>query len=452
MKIQHAFGTTAVLCLWVLLSLHAPTTAAPPAVTPQGNSLAIPIAIEVQPGDNDTQPAASAECVLDCGPPVPISTLAFSPDGKTLAVGGHREVLLWDLAGARLSKRIGMGESAGVIRALIFSKNGQSLVVAGGTPGCSAVVASVELETGKTTATFDGPKDVICAVDFNRDEKLLLAGGADGNAYLWNTGDKKLVATLKHLGPVHDVMFDDKTMVTASEPWGARPWMKLKTGAWKVATEAVYAQPMKNPIEPALGIAVKGGLLAVAIGGPTEKSICLRKGKLLLQKTIAGAGIPLGVTWAPEKDTIYVPCSDNTIKAIDIPVKDVLATPTPRGFKVAVVYAEPVVTFAGHEDCVYCVAVTPDGKTLASGSADGTVKLWNADGRLLATLVQLSPRTDRWLIIAAQGHFAASSADALSWKTANLATPPEKLTGLLESPEMVQDTIAGKPVPAPKLQ
>jgi WD40 repeat protein len=40
----------------------------------------------------------------------------------------------------------------------------------------------------------------------------------------------------------------------------------------------------------------------------------------------------------------------------------------------------------GHTDKVLRISFSPDGKTIASGSFDETVKLWSIDGRLLKTL------------------------------------------------------------------
>ena len=40
------------------------------------------------------------------------------------------------------------------------------------------------------------------------------------------------------------------------------------------------------------------------------------------------------------------------------------------------VLGQPSAVFKGHKNTITCLAFAPDGKTLASGSKDGTVILW----------------------------------------------------------------------------
>ena len=85
---------------------------------------------------DDTPPEARED--LSIGKPVVytqapvINALAFFPDGKSLAVSGNREVLIHSIEGTTAPKRLpGLSDR---ILALAFSKDGSTLVAAGGTP------------------------------------------------------------------------------------------------------------------------------------------------------------------------------------------------------------------------------------------------------------------------------------------------------------------------------
>src|SRR5450759_1421147 len=52
---------------------------------------------------------------------------------------------------------------------------------------------------------------------------------------------------------------------------------------------------------------------------------------------------------------------------------------------------ENVATLVGHRAPVTCLAWSPDGQLVASGSRDGTVHLWDRNGRLVRTLAGSDP-------------------------------------------------------------
>ncbi len=418
MNIKRSFFLTAVMCPSCLASLVASATAQ--VIAPQKQSLDIPVTVKAP---------ATIECNVTFGPATPVSALAFSPDGKRLAAGGYQEVVVWDLEGGKLFKRIGAGQ-LGTVGALAFLNDGQ-LAVGEGTPYGQGSVRIFNLDTGQQTHSFDEPAEVVYAVAVSPDGKLLAAGGGDALARVWTVDDKKLVATLKeHKALISGVSFshDGKLLATASADKTVQVWNVEK---WDRKIKFRENEPVHGAV-----FGADARMVFLAVGGDGGRSIQYRRTDNVrsIRAYSTSTGMPLDIRWSTKSSRMYAPCSDGVVRVYDV-----------NGRLLA--------SLAGHDDWAYGAAVNADATRLASGSGDGTVKLWNlADNKPLATLLQLAPGTDGWLIITTQGYLAASSTNDLQWKTENVKTPPEQLTGLLQKPESVQQSIAGTKVDAPVIE
>ncbi len=447
MKLWHCVAPLALLGLGLSFLSQAQGAEAPTAK----RSLAIPVVLAA----DSSADGGGLQCMADCGIALPASGVAFSPDGKTLAVGGYREVLLWDLAEGKLAQRIGGGKLGTMVQAVLFSKDGKLLAAAEGTKGTDGGVKVFDVKTGQVAMDFQEPKGVIRCFALSADGKLLVAACGDGAAYVWSLPEKKLVATLKnHNLAVLSVSFGKKGefLATGSADASIEVW---DTATWNPGAEGktypgdvVCRCFLKSSSKARSGGESTGGWrhsFALILGSKQTKTIEVRGGdktpgyaRNKWVKTPLDSGMPLDFVSVQNK--YYVACSDGTVKEfspVKVVKKDTLAL---------------TATLRGHSDWVYAIALSADGKRLASASGDGTVKLWSTDdNRLLATLVQLVPGTDDWLIVAGQGYFAASNPAAVEWKTTNVKTSPEKLAGL-QNPEMVKKSLAGEKTPAAKLQ
>ena len=108
--------------------------------------------------------------------PLPVTALALSPAGSTLACSGYFETSLWDAATGKLKTRIGgMPER---ILALAWGAENQ-LAVAGGVPGRSGEVWLVNPSQPKERKRLANARDCVLAMVASPDGKLLACGGAD---------------------------------------------------------------------------------------------------------------------------------------------------------------------------------------------------------------------------------------------------------------------------------
>ena len=117
--------------------------------------------------------------------------LAFSPDGKTLAVGWSDGMLwLWDVAHRRLLGTL-PADRIGPVNLVAFSPDGTLLATSGGDYAVHFWNVSCRCASG---VPLQGANDV-GSLAFSPDGRLLATGGADGTVRLWD------VATRQSLGP-----------------------------------------------------------------------------------------------------------------------------------------------------------------------------------------------------------------------------------------------------------
>lgn len=138
-----------------------------------------------------------------------ITAVAYSPDGKWLAVSGFHEVVLIDTSSYTLARRfIGRSER---IEDIAFSSDGSKLAVAGGIPGVMGELQLWNTDSGELLRSWNIGSDTLYGVAWSPDNKLLSIGCADKSVRAFETeSGKQVVFSATHEDWALDTVFSVK--------------------------------------------------------------------------------------------------------------------------------------------------------------------------------------------------------------------------------------------------
>jgi WD40 repeat protein/serine/threonine protein kinase len=287
-----------------------------------------------------------------------LHSVAISQDGRTLASGGGGKPLLLDaVTGQKLRPLEGLFEGQQAINSeiLAFSPDGQT--VAG------AVEHSIkiwETATGKVKQAIQSPAKVSGydrRLAFSPDGTGLAVACEDATVYLWETATGKLRQTFTgHTKQVHAVAFspDGKTLASSSEDATIRLWDPATSASRRTF------QTESNGVA-CLAFSPDGRTLAAGnIGGSSPWAIRLWDLASGEKRSLdIGVKHVCSLCFAEKGTALAVGNPWGVVKLVD----------TATG--------KEAIKLERGGGSVTCVAVSPDGRTLATTSNERAVRLWD---------------------------------------------------------------------------
>ena len=168
-----------------------------------------------------------------------IYSIAFSPDGMTVASGSDDETIkLWDVKTGKLKATL-EGHTSSVF-SVAFSPDG--MTIASGSD--DETIKLWDVKTGKLKATLEGHTDTVYSVAFSPDGTTLVSGSHDATVKLWDVTRQPQApkATFSdHGAPVYSVAFspDGSTIASGCDDNAVRLWRALspanKDGVFTIA-------------------------------------------------------------------------------------------------------------------------------------------------------------------------------------------------------------------------
>jgi WD40 repeat protein len=299
------------------------------------------------------------------GPHVgPVRAIAVTPDGKTLGTGcDYSGIPLWDTAGRQIVWNLPGN-------CLVFSPDGKLLAsfIRGSFSHDDFRItlwgkaAGWDLPGGPYQQILWGHTKRVGAVSFTADGKTLLSWGLDRTFRQWDVATAKEVRqTAVPAEDVYDVAFSRDGQMAAGAAKGPGKDSTV-VYLWDPATgKEIHRWEVRGCVVAAMAYSPDGRTLAIAGKGEAATTIRLLTtgdGKETKQWTDPTHQQILAVAFSPDGKTL-ASGSDRWLRLWDV------ATAQQRA------------VYKGHQGSITSIAFAPDGKAVYTASEDTTALIWD---------------------------------------------------------------------------
>ncbi|WP_366558359.1 serine/threonine-protein kinase [Okeania sp. SIO3B5] len=277
-----------------------------------------------------------------------VNAIALTPDGQNLATGGSNTIKIWNLKTGELRNNIADAHTASVTT-LAITPSGRILV----SGSADKTIKFWDLGVGKLISTILAHQGQVNAVAISPDGQTLASVGSDRLMKFWNiqTSSRILTRIPDQKYEVNTLAFsrDGTILVSGSNDGTIRLW-NMSTGIRRQTLEG-HTKAVNTVV-----VSPDNQILASGSEDGTIRLWNLQTGRKESVIQLNNIGAVKSIVFSPDNQKIVAGGENITIWDL--------------------ITEEKLQTLIGHSQPITSLAITPDGKTLVSGSVDQTTKVW----------------------------------------------------------------------------